>query len=428
MAKDSSSPSERLSRAGSRVPWVSDLRIRDVTEADLPAALAIRARSFGPLGAAGQAWWDGLAKEVLPGRMLAVVDANDTMLATGRALAFEQVWGGRHLRMGGVAGVYAEPSARGQGVASLLMRGLISRMVELGDVVSCLFPTAPELYRGVGYEVGGVQPRYSYAAHDVRALRSRSGGLRPRPARPEDAELIHSLARTHQQRHALSGPMLTSVEKWREYLEDAEQIHYVVDVEGGHRGFVSYALADEVLTVEEIVGESPEATAALWAVVGSGSSAAPTVRGYLDPRDPARLLLGSAPQVDVRENVWMLRVLDLPGAMAARGFSPHVTASVEIVLDDPVPANSGSWALTVESGTGRAVPAPREASDPAGASPAAYGRGEPTRLGPRGLAALWCGWTTSRLRLAGLATGGGPESDRALDAIFAGSPHLTEYF
>jgi hypothetical protein len=319
--------------------------------------------------------------------MLAVVDESDTMLATGRALAFEQVWGGRHLRMGGIAGVYIEPSARGQGVASLLMRALIARMVELGDVVSCLFPTAPELYRVVGYEVGGVQQRCSYAAHDVRAVRSRSGGLRPRPARPGDAELVHSLARAHQERHALSGPMLATVAKWREYLEDAEQINYVLDQEDGQRGFVSYSLADEVLTIEEIAAESTQATAALWAVVGSG-------------------------------------------------FAPHVTASAPIILDDPeIPANSGHWSLSVSGGSGRAgrIDGPEasqsESFGAAGAGPAAYGSAvEPTRLGPRGLAALWSGWTMSRLRLAGLALGGGPETDRALDAMFQGTPFLTEYF
>ncbi|HKX69281.1 MAG TPA: GNAT family N-acetyltransferase [Intrasporangium sp.] len=420
---------------------MSDLRIRDVSEADLPSALVIRTRSFGPLGPGGRAWWDRVAKEVIPGRMLAVVDENDTLLATGRARPYEQVWGGRHLRMGGIAGVYAEPSARGRGVATLLMRGLVERMGQLGDVVSCLFPTAPELYRSVGYEVGGVQPRYSYAAHDVRAARSRSGGLRPRPAGPGDAELIRSLMQGHQERHALSGPMLPTVATWREHLEDEELINYVLDEGRGRRGFVSYSLAEEVLTVEELVGESAEVAAALWAVVGSGSSAAPTVRSYLDPRDPGRLLFGAMPEVDVREHVWMLRVVDLPGAMAARGFSPHVTASAEITLADPeVPANSGHWEISVAAGAGRARllstrsegdagPAPIESAASGRASTAAYGLGdEPTRLGPRGMAGLWCGWTMSRLRAAGLASGGAPESDRALDAMFACTPFMTEYF
>ena len=44
--------------------------------------------------------------------MIAVVDDSDTVLGAGRIRPYEQAWGGRHLRMGGVAGVYVEPSVR----------------------------------------------------------------------------------------------------------------------------------------------------------------------------------------------------------------------------------------------------------------------------------------------------------------------------
>jgi predicted acetyltransferase len=395
---------------------MSELRVRDVSRADLDNVLTIRRRSFGPLGPDNAQWWDQVAAEVIPGRMLAVVDSYGRVLGAGRIRPYEQVWGGRHLRMGGVAGVYVEPSARGRGVATLLMQALITRMGQLGDVVSCLFPTAPALYRGVGYEVGGSHPRHTYAAHAVRAMRSLGGGLQPRPAGPDDAELVHELVRGHQARHRLSGPKLPSAATWREQLADPDLIHYVLDGrDGAARGFVAYGLSDATLTVEELVGETPEASAALWGVVGSGSSAAPKVASYLDPRDAGLLRVEEFFEAETRDLPWMFRVIDLVAAVAARGFSPHVTASVEIAVTDPeAPANDGTWRLTVGQGRGEA-------------SPAAYGK-EPVQLGARGLAALWCGWTMSRLRLAGLATGGTEEADAALDAIFAGEPFMTEYF
>ena len=50
-------------------------------------------------------------------------------------------------------------------------------------------------------------------------------------------------------------------------------------------------------------------------------------------------------------------------------------------------------------------------------------------MGARGLAGRsWCGWSTSRLRQAGLLSDGSPDDDAVLDAIFADSPYLTEYF
>lgn len=427
---------------------MTDLRTRDVTESDLPAILAIRNRSFGPLGIGGQDWWRRVADETLGGRMLAVVDGDDTILGAGRARPFEQAWGGGHLRMGGVAGVYVEPSARGRGVASLLGRALITRMAELGDVVSCLFPTTATLYRGVGYEIGGVQSRVTYAAHDLRHLRTVGGGPRPRPAGPADAERLHALARSAQERHRQSGPMVPSVAALRHALQKDDLIHYLVD-----DGFVTYSLSEEALTVEHLVAGSPESAAALWAVVGSGSSATPIVRTYMDPRDPVRLLVGGLPELEVSEHVWMARVIDLAAAMAGRGFSSHVTASARITVSDhDCPGCDGTWQIDVSSGRGAAtrtsstttgvghggaavsagIPSDRgEAGGrgAAGASPAAYGTdGEPVRMGSRGLAGLWCGWTMSRLRQAGLVEGGSVEDDAALDAVFACSPYITEYF
>lgn len=392
------------------------LGIRDVSDSDLAAIASIRARSFGPLRTDEEQWWRDVTRDNVDGRMLAAVEG-DTIVAAARIHAYEQAWGGRHLPMGGIAGVYVEPSARGRGVASFLMRAVITRMHELGDVVSTLYPTTATLYRGVGYEVVGSQPRQTYAAHavrDLRDLRAGAGGPRPRLARPGDAERLHELMREHHVRHGLSGPKLRSIETWRRQLEDASMIHYVAD-----DGFVAYSLADQVLTVEDLVAATPETAAALWAVVGSGSSAAPTVRTYLDTRDPVRLVLAEVPQADVAEHQWMLRLVDLAAAVAARGFPAHVTATARISVADPdSPASDGLWEISVERGAGTATRL----------GPAAYAPEDVASMGPRGLAALWSGWTMSRLRQAGLATGGSPDHDAALDATFACSPFMTEYF
>ncbi len=440
---------------------MSELQVRDATEADLDAVLTIRSRSFGPLGPGGQGWWQRIATETAGGRMLVVVETDDTagaagagerVLGSGRIRPYQQVWGGRHLPMGGVAGVYVDPAARGRGVASLLGRALVQRMAELGDVVSCLYPTAPALYRGVGYEFGGAQTRFTYAADALRSLRSAGAGVSVRAARPDDADRFEALARDHQQQHRLSGPMLTSAQTWREELADAEMIHYLAD-----DGFVAYSLADGVLTVESLVARSPATAAALWSVVGSGSSAAPVVQAWLDPCDPVALTVGAPADAEVHTVPWMLRVVDLAGAVAARGFAPGLTASASVAVIDPdAPANTGTWVIAVSDGRGTAVldqpsTGPTRTTHPQSSgqfrtapdSPASQSSGhfrtapgpaaasldaEPVRLEPRGLAALWCGWTLPRLRQAGLATGGSPAADGALESIFAGQPFMTEYF
>lgn len=406
---------------------MTDLRTRDATRDDLPAILRIRSRSFGPLGIGGTDWWERVAAETLGGRMVVVTDDAETVVGAGRIRPFEQAWGGRHLQMGGVAGVYVEPSARGRGVATTLTRALVTRMGELGDVVSCLFPTAPALYRRSGYEVGGVQSRTTYPSHLVRALGSAADGRRVRPARPEDADTLTALTRAAQERHGQSGPMVPRAEGFHRMLEQGDLITYLAghDVGSGEpTGFVVYDLSGEAATVEHLVAGDPATAAALWGVVGSGSSAVPTVHTYLDPRDPVLLSLAGLPEATVTQVPWMARVIDLAPAFAGRGFARHATASVDLdVTDADAPGNAGRWRLAVAGGSGTATRVAEDPPDASGPVDASL-----PRVDARGLAALWCGWSASRLRLAGLLAGGSAEADAALDAIFASTPYIPEYF
>ncbi|HEX2819581.1 MAG TPA: GNAT family N-acetyltransferase, partial [Streptosporangiaceae bacterium] len=72
------------------------------------------------------------------------------------------------------------------------------------------------------------------------------------------------------------------------------------------------------------------------------------------------------------------------------------------------------WDLTVAGGKGSLTPAPT------GPAPVAFGA--------RGLAALYAGTPVITLRQAGLASGGSPEHDAALDAAFAASPYMLDNF
>ncbi len=182
-----------------------------------------------------------------------------------------------------------------------------------------------------------------------RAGQGGSGGLRP--ATRADAQWMHELARAASARHGASGPMVPSVEALEGTLERDELIAYAVD-----GGFVLYDLSEQAVTVEHLVATTPEAAATLWGVVGSGSSAAPTVHTYLDPRDPVTLVLGGLPATEVRQVPWMGRVVDLAAAFGGRGFGPHSSVEVDLLVEDAeAPANSGRWTLAVSAGRGTAT-------------------------------------------------------------------------
>jgi len=182
-------------------------------------------------------------------------------------------------------------------------------------------------------------------------------------------------------------------------------------------GFAAYRWTDRNLWVERVHARSPQALRALWSVIASHSANAANVTGLTAPSDPFWWLTRERDATITRRSMWMLRVVDLPAAIAARGFRAAVSVSVPLLITDQVrPANEGSWQLTVTDGAGTLIPN--------GSMPSPV----PLRLGPRGVAALYAGTPLATLRLAGLASGGTRETDAALDAAFAATPYMLDEF
>ena len=385
------------------------LTTRDLTADDLDAAFDVRSRSFGPLKPSMRDRWNGVQRESMSAHRAIGVFDGDRLLAHARVRSYQQFWGGRLMPMGGVAGVVVAPDARGRGVGSHLMKAIARRSRELGDLVSALYPATIPLYRALGWEFAGAQQRISMSAEALRTLGGKDVPLRP--TTESDVEpFLKSLHNGYAEQRA-SGPRLLSVADASEQLTGDGMMSYITD--GGH---VVFEWHGEDLVVSYLSADTAEIARALWSVVGSGSSVATKVEAYVAPDDPIHLLLPEEVAHETYLKRWMLRIMDAPEAVAARGFPSTATGSAAVTLVDPLlPGNSGSWRLEVSGGRGGLIPA--EPFNPG------------LRLGPNGFAALYAGTSISVLRTAGLASGGGPAGDELLDAAFAGRPaYLLEYF
>ena len=191
--------------------------------------------------------------------------------------------------------------------------------------------------------------------------------------------------------------------KVAEWLEDEDNFGYLAD-----DGFVVYNWHDSDLRIDEIVAGSEATGRALWATVGSGSSIASTVQAYIAPNDPVHLLVNHEADKHAQLQRWMLRVLDAPAAIAARGFALGAAVEVDLELEDM--EVSGTPAVgTSPSPTARARLTP------------SAGAGDTLRLGPRGLAALYAGTPLAALRRSGLASGGSTTADGPIDTAFGGA-------
>jgi predicted acetyltransferase len=335
------------------------------------------------------------------------------VLEDGRPVATSQIhdmaqwWHGRTVSMGGIVGVAVAPEARGRGIARELMRDVLERCAAFGHALSVLYPATAPLYRSLGWELAGAVYEATLPPEDLRVFRPETRvGLRR--AGPDDAaEVAEAIRRVHREAGDC-GPIDWGEDTWRIFLGRKDRFLYLAE-----DGFLDYhwAEGDPSLEVEKLVAGSPETQRALWAVVGSGSSTAKEVRACVAPHDPVFWL--TKERGDGRRHLdrWMLRVVDAPAAIEARGYPPGVAAEVPLVIqDEQRPANAGSWRLIVKDGEGRLERAAETKSA--------------VRVGARGLAALYAGVPTTTLRAVGLIEGDAP----ALDGVFAATAFALDSF
>ncbi len=399
-------------------PEIRGLRPGD----DVGAQLDLAERAFGAMGAgARERWRRRIARHIAEGRCLGA-------FAGGRPVGgavihdMRQWWCGREVPMAGVSGVRVAPEDRGHGVGRLLMTALLAEVAARGYPLSALYPATVPLYRSLGWELAGgrytavirARSLFSLAPPDVAAAGPGRQALR-RAGPGDAAEVISVIGRVHEAARDC-GPITWNAAEISHWLEEPDVYAYMCD-----DGFLAYRWHDgnDTLVVDRAEAVSARTVRAFWTHVGSHASIADKVYARVGPAD-AFWWLARERDADVENRwMWMLRVVDAPAAIAARGFPAAVSLRAALHLTDgTLPANSGRWELTVAEGKGALTPRPP--ADPAGRAA--------LTLGARGLAALYAGTPVATLRQAGLASGGTADGDAALDAAFAATPYMLDVF
>jgi predicted acetyltransferase len=414
---------------------VDDVVIRPITgDDDMAAQLDLGQRAFGVYSAGQRAGWSYLAglragQGLFLGAFAGGVPAGAAMIHDMR-----QWWLGRAIPCAGIASVKVAPEYRGGGIGRRLMTALLDTVAERGYPLSALYPATMPIYRSLGWELAGGRYRATVPARSLRTLVSPDtavqlgGAAAPgiRRAGPDDtAEVIAVIGRAHQAARD-AGPLTWDEGPTGQWLSDPDRYSYLA----GDDGYACYGWGGDGhdnLVVERVHAVTQEALRALWSVIASHSSVARTLTALTAPDDPFWWLTAERDATITKRSMWMLRVVDAPGAIAARGFAPAVSVTVPLEVHDQArPANSGRWQLTVADGKGALIPdGPAIPDGPvsAGGSPAV-----PLRLGARGLAALYAGTPAGTLRLSGLASGGSQDDDAALDAAFAATAYMLDDF
>jgi predicted acetyltransferase len=405
---------------------VDDVVIRPITvDDDMDAQLDLGQRAFGISSAGQRAAWYYLAglragQGLFLGAFAGGAPAGAAMIHDMR-----QWWLGRAIPCAGIASVKVAPEYRGGGIGRRLMTALLDAVAERGYPLSALYPATMPIYRSLGWELAGGKYVATVPARSLRTLMApdaaAAAGAAPVPeirraGQDDTAEVIARIGGAHQTARD-AGALTWDEGPTGQWLSDPDLYSYLA----GDDGYACYGWGDghDNLVVERVHAVTGESLRALWSVIASHSSVARTVTALTAPNDPFWWLTAERDATITKRSMWMLRVVDGPAAIAARGFSPAVSVSVPLEVHDQArPANSGRWQLTVAEGKGALIPD----------GPAGTGAAAPLRLGARGLAALYAGTPVGALRLSGLASEGTPDDDAALDAAFAATAYMLDDF
>jgi len=326
-------------------------------------------------------------------------------------LVMGQWFGGRSVPMVGVNAVAVAPEHRSRGIGSRLLRAMFEELHARDIPLSTLYPATQVVYRRAGYEHAGVAMGYALPAH---ALDPRGRSLEMRRADDGDGDEGTIRALYAERARRTSGNLDRNDYMWRRKISarDTALNTYIVERDGAPEGYIVYehqqapGERDRNLAVRDLVALTPEAARTVLAFLADHRSTVDNIRWMGAPADPLIFHLPNQGYKVTWYEQWMLRVVDVRGALEARGYPPALQAELSLeVRDDALGWNAGRWTLTVADGRGEVRPG---------------GTGGVT-LDIRGLAPLYSGYLSAEeLRSTGLVEG--TTDDLALASLVFGGP------
>ncbi len=382
------------------------IHVRPLEAPEWPALVEGLAQSFN----APPSGWD-LFRDRLGDDNVLVAHEGERIVGGCGLYEMGQWWQGRSVPLGGVAGVGVVPDARSRGVARALMVAAFSRMRERGIPVAGLYPATQRVYRSVGYEQAGERVRYEVPLDALTGFRTEVGVV---AVEPLDVRVQAELRRRSRPTH---GDLDRPPAIWARLTQPHGSRRYGWLL--GEDGYVLLGHSPSEgqpwdLDVVDLHAPSAPSLRTLLALLASHRSMARVLRWYGAAHDPLLAMIPEPRWRVLEHKRWMLRLVDVPAALRARGWAPGAEGELHLRVEDELLVdNAGDWLLRVEGGN---------------ATVTRGGRGS-LRLTPRALGPLYSGYYGATA-LRGLGLADGPDADLALaDRLFAApTPTLREMY
>ncbi len=343
------------------------------------------------------------------------------LVAGAACISMGQYFGGVRVAMGGLASVAVRPDRRGSGVAKRLVRASLEAMAERGEVISMLYPTTAQLYRHLGYEIAG---GHGESAIPIDRLPSATKMSQPEIVDPGDVALerrLYTEVAPHGHGWIDRSDSLWERTTWFVAHQQTARV-YAGRRDGRIVWTVRYSQTTPSgsdrwydIEVDDLVALDRSALVDALAFLGANGTVAGRIVTTAAPMAIAQALDHAPALNPVSWHPWMLRIVDVAGAMQARRPLGYETARVELsVHDDVLVANSRRWVVELADGIVTVEP----------------GGSGTVELTVGTLASLYTGWLDPRrAAIDDQLIGAGPGDLEALRRLFtAPAPWCPDFF
>jgi predicted acetyltransferase len=346
------------------------------------------------------------------------VAAFDGPTMAGRMIdrEYDSWFGGRLVPTSGIGGVAVTMEYRQRGLLRPMFAELFAGAVDRGAVISTLHPSAPGIYRGLGYEVVATLENVRLPMAALSRVAA-PPTVTTRRATVADAPGIRAVYDHWAQAH--NGPLDrrgVSFATSDEELIKAFTGITIAEQDGEVVGYASWdrrSFRESELAVSELLATDRAGYRALLASLATYSSVIETLVLDSCGLDLIRAVLPSADWQPSRVESYMLKIIDVRGALSQRGYPNSLDLELDFgVRGDTITGTDGRYRLSLDHGTATCLRLGDldQESDPVPV------------FTPNGLALAYAGaQSCSGIRMVGGLTGPAAD-DETWGAVFGGRP------
>jgi predicted acetyltransferase len=300
------------------------------------------------------------ARVLAPERVHAAFEG-DKAVAGSAAFAFDLTVPGGRVKAAGVTVVGVLPTHRRRGYLRAMMRSLTDTARERGEPVAVLWASEDTIYGQFGYGIASMSAEIDVPRQHAEAFAhiDTPGQARLVPldeAEPLVAPVYECVARE------TPGMFARSSEWWQDRLlidhpwlrRGGGALQCAVwEVDGRAAAYAFYRLNQMFergsstgnIFVVEAMGDSPQATHAIWRYIFGIDWLARVKAGILPLDHPLLLSLAAPRRLNflLRDGLWV-RLIDVGAALSARGYATDGSIVID-VADEFCPWNAGRWRI-----------------------------------------------------------------------------------